>query len=111
MAPVSIFEEEENLHLFIFIKCIGVIFLNKILQVSGIWLHSTSSVYHIMCSPQVKSPSITISPRTLSYLPPTHLFPSGDTVVCAYEFCFFPKSIPFLNSYGWTNNKIDTKPD
>ena len=65
---------------FLFIEFIGVILVNKIIQVSGAQFHNTSSVPCIVCSPpQLTSPSITFYPHytLFHHLPPP--FPSNPT--------------------------------
>ena len=61
---------------FLFIKCIGMTLVNKIVQVSGAQLHNTSTTFMVCPLPQVESPSITIYLPNISstcpqlFLPP-----------------------------------------
>ena len=89
------------------IEVIGVILVNKILQVSDGQFYNTSSVPCILCSPpQVRSLSITVS----SPLPISHLLPPFPPGSChsdpqVHEFClsfFLLCSIPFSPYHGPT---------
>ena len=75
------------------IKFLGLTLVNKIIQVSSIDFHNTSSVYYIYCLlTKVKFPSLTIYRSSLFLLPPlTVPYPLVTTtvfVVCSYEFLF-----------------------
>ena len=93
-------------HLFLFfflIEFIGVILVNKLIQVSGAQFYNTASEHCVVCSPlppaQVKSQPITIYlSSTFLYLRP-HL---GDhhTVVHVHEF--FPFSLLLNPSTPYT---------
>ena len=77
-------------YLLIFIECIGVTLVNKIVQVSRVQFYNTSSVYCIVHSPpQVKSPSITIDPP-LPFPASSHPhFPLVITILLSAWRCFF----------------------
>ena len=80
-----------------FIEFIGVILVNKIIQVSGVHFYNTPSVYCIVCSPsKVKPPSITTDLPLPPDLPPlTPPFPLVISILLSVSMIFFLIPSPF----------------
>ena len=80
---------------FLFVQFIGVILVNKIIQILGAEFYNTSFVLCIVCSPiQAKSPSITIYP-TLFLLLVSLPVSNYHAVVCVHVVCVCCLSLLF----------------